>query len=238
MTPKEDEPKVTWGTASLKSGFSGIIRVSEIMTSEKSFGDKPPADQLHWVIEPTSYEAESEEKWPQAWYNISDSAKSKWAKLQESLEALKCLPKTGAEDLIGLEFEFERIDMSFGTNREGVQMEAKGVLMPKKLLRDTKKTKGGAQASSAPSSSAQEQVEVKKVEKKVEKEETTEKIDLEDVILQSVQKEPIVLTDYYKRMNKEFGVMRADVFRAAKSLEKKGKVKFDSEGGVLVKVAE
>ena len=230
---KEGEPKdVVWGTATLKSGFSGIIRVSEIGTSEKSFGDKPPADQLHWVIEPTSYEAEDEEKWPQAWYNISDSAKSKWAKLQERLEVLKCLPKTGAEDLIGLEFEFERIDMDFGKNREGVQMEAKGVLLPKKLVRDTKKgkTKGEASASPAPSVPVETPKEVK--------EEKKEKIDIEDVILQAVEKEPLVFTDFAKKMNKEFGLMRAEVFRAAKALEKKQLVKFDSESGVLVKTEE
>lgn len=227
---KESEPKVTWGTATLKSGFSGIIRVSEIGTSEKSFGDKPPADQLHWVIEPTSYEAEDEEKWPQAWYNISESAKSKWAKLQERLEALKCLPKTGAEDLVGLEFEFERIDMNFGTNREGVAMEAKGVLLPKKLIRDTKKGKTKGEASASPAPSPSPVPEVPEVPK--------EQIDVEEVILQAVDKEPLVLTDFYKKMNKEFGLMRVNVFKAAKALERKGMVKFDSESGVLVKTEE
>lgn len=238
----EDEPKVNWGTASLKSGFSGVIRTSEIIKSERSFGDKPPADQLHWVIEPTSYDEPDESRWPQAWYNISDSAKSKWAKLQERLETLKCLPKKGADDLIGLEMEFERIDIEFGKDRDGNVLKSEGVLMPKKLLR----AKGGkttkeASASSPSANQVEEAVNdlgQKKVEPKKTTENTAEKIDLESLILQAADEAPVVMTDFYKKMNNEFHITRTDCFRAMKSLEKQGLVKLDTDSGVLVKTAE
>jgi len=233
MTDGEDEPKVTWGTATLKSGFSGVIRTSEIKKSDRSFGEKPPADQLHWVIEPTSYDEADESKWPQAWYNISESSRSKWAKLQERLETLKCLPKRSADELVGLEFEFERIpEMKFGKDRDGNDITSENVLMPKKLVRVKAKTKGEASASPAPSASEPAPVAPAKQPA------PSETVDIESVIVQMVEKEPIVITDLYKKMNKDFGVSRTNVFRAIKSLQNQGLVKLDSEGGVLVKAEE
>jgi hypothetical protein len=231
-------PEVKWGTAALKSGFSGIVRVSEIRTSDKSFEGKPPAEQLYWEIEPTSYEADAE-KWPKAWYNVSESSKSKWARLQERLEQCKCLPKTGAEDLIGLEFEFERVDLTFGKDKEGVEMTAREVLLPKKLIKDHRKggkdkTKGSSDPASLPSKAKVE--EPTETVKEPEKPKGT--VDIESVILDEVAKQPVVLAEFYKRMNKNYGISRTDVFRKVKAMHDQGLVKLDSEGGTLVKSEE
>lgn len=236
---EEAGPKVTWGTAGLKSGFSGIIRVSEIRTSDKSFEGKPPAEQLYWEIEPTSYETESQEKWPKAWYNISESSRSKWAKLQERLENCKCLPKKGAEDLVGLEFEFERVDLTFGKDKEGNVLEAKEVLLPKKLIRDTKKGgKEKTKGSSDPAPSPQPATEPEAVPEAKPEKKSVPSVDIESIILDEVAEKPIVLVDFYKRMNKNHGVTRTDVFRKVKAMHDQGLVKLDSEGGTLVKADE
>jgi hypothetical protein len=229
---EETAPRVAWGTAALKSGFSGIIRVSEIRTSDKSFDGKPPAEQLYWEIEPTSYTAESQEKWPKAWYNISESSRSKWARLQERLEQCKCLPKHDATELVGLEFEFERVDLTFGKDKEGNQLSASEVLLPKKLIRDHKKGKEKTKGSSDPAPSPSPAP----VPAAPAQAPTATPVDVEGMVLEQVVKAPIKLAEFYKNMNKNYGVSRTDVFRRVKSLVDQGLVKMDTDGGTLVKV--
>lgn len=218
----EEVAKVAWGTASLITKFDGVVREARIQKSEKSFDDKAPVDQLFLSIEPTSYE-EAEERWPRDWYSIKYTKRSKWAVLQDALEKCGALPKESESELIGKEFTFERRDLEFGVNKTSGEKMVAEAIVPVKFIRDHNKTKG----AKAPASSPKEEPE---------KEEKVEEVDTEVVIVEMAKKEPLKLEKLYMKLSKDYGVKRADAFKAIVSLQKQGHVKLNKEEGVLTAV--
>jgi len=231
MNGDEERPKIPWGTASLTRGFTGIIREAKIQKSERVFKDertgedKEPKDQLVLTIEPTSFEA-PEERWPRSYYSISNSRRSKWAALQEALEKCGALPKESEEELVGLEFEFERKDLEFGKRRDGTKIVVEDAILPARFIRDTKK-KGGAKASAPTPAPTPAQAPAQAPAPAKE-----EEVDVESLILDAAEKEPINLDNFITDICKKYKLRRAEVFKKAMDLKKKGIVKL-SEDGIL-----
>ncbi len=219
---EDERPKVAWGTAGLVSGFTGIIRDARIQRSEKTFFDertgeeKEARHQLVLTIEPL-YEDRKvpEDRWIKSYYSLSSSRRSKWGKLQEALEKCGALPKDSEEELVGMEFEWERVDLEFGKRADGTKIVVEGAILPKRFIRDHKKGKG------------------KETPKEAVKE-PSEDVDVEALIVEAASKEPVKVEQVLDYISKTHKLRRTDVYRKVMELRKRGVIKVSDDGTLTV----
>jgi hypothetical protein len=181
-----------WGTDHLekRGRFKGKI-VSAEWKKGREFGGNPAKEHLVLEIAPTSYDGRPRF----GFYPYSLNERSKWARLQIALENCGIKPKS-EQDILGLEFEWDTLDIEYGTDINGNQIIARNTLLPIKLISKPKK-------------------ESMKV--------TEEKFDLEHFVLETVKKEPMHI-DTLAKLAKEHNIDKARVKIAVKKLESQGKV--------------
>ena len=248
---EEEVKKVRFGTEALNKTFEGEIVECRIQAGERSWGDKPPRDQLYVRIKPLGEKEVPEDQYPMAWYSVSYSPNSKWAELQNRLEKMNALPENDdPANLVGKVFEWERVDLEYGKDKEsGEVLTSKNVLMPKRYIKNPT-AKAGKPAKASSPSVQQKIPEEPKVETKDVMEELNKNIsmftkstplpesgiqgDIKTLVMEAVEKEPVVMEKFYKEMEKK-GKARAEVFRAVKELQKEDKVKWNAEQQVMTK---